>query len=107
MYGIAGGPAPAAPCSASGSPAQLVGDVLGDPQRRGQPGRPDTGDAGVAPGGVDADLVVAVLGRGPQPGVGRGDLLTGQARDDPVPGLEQRGQPVRGGGGVGPVTDVL
>ena len=82
-------------------------DVLGDAQRRRKPGGPDPGHARVAPGTVCPDLVVPVGGGGPQPGVGGGDLLGGQARQDPVPGFHQRGKPRRGGGDVATVGDVL
>ena len=44
--------------------AQQPDHVLGDAQRRRKPGGPDPGHARVPPRGIDADLVVRMLGRG-------------------------------------------
>ena len=58
-------------------------------------------DARVPPPGVDPDLVVGVLGGGPQPRVRRGDLLVRQPGQDPPPGgRAATGSPAARGGHV-------
>ena len=56
---------------------------------------------------MELDLVVAVLGGGPEPGVAGGDLLVEQRGQDASTGLEQGGDAGLGGAGVGAVLQVL
>ena len=68
-------------------------DVLGDADRRRETGRANAADADVARGCIEMDLVVGVLGRGAEPGVGRGDLFAEQRGQDRSAFLEQRREP--------------
>ncbi len=81
--------------------------VLGDRHRGGEPGRADAADAHVALAGMKADLVVAVLGRGPEADVDRRHLLGDERRHEPPPLRDETREAGRRGRRRPFVVDVL
>src|SRR5262249_55570592 len=87
--------------------AQAVDHVLGDAHRGGETGRPDAAHAHVALARVEADLVVAVLGRSPEAHVHRGHLLPGEAGQDAIALLHETRKPGGRGARRRTIADVL